>query len=81
MDVPKLAGLDGPDQKLPNAVRVKHGVNRDGKSLHYYLNFSQGVQSFEYPYNAGQEVLTQTPVANAQTIALQPWDEAMIEVR
>src|ERR1039457_3890246 len=33
-------GLDGPDQKLPAAIHVQHGVNRLGKKLHYYFNYS-----------------------------------------
>ena len=30
----------GPDQQLPAAVHVQHGVNRLGKRLHYYFNYS-----------------------------------------
>jgi beta-galactosidase len=38
LDVLERAGLTGPDQSLPATVRVKHGQNRRGKTLHYYLN-------------------------------------------
>jgi beta-galactosidase len=38
LDVLENAGLSGPDQALPANVRVKHGVNRSGKTIHYYLN-------------------------------------------
>ena len=34
LDVLKEATLAGPDQQLPAAVRVRHGVNRLGKRLH-----------------------------------------------
>ncbi len=79
MEALKLAGLDGPDQQLPPPVRVKHGVNRKGKPLHYYLNYSGEAQKFQYPYGAGQDLLTQSPVAHAEALTLAPWDLAIIE--
>ena len=79
LDALKLAGLEGPDQQLPPPVRVKHGVNRAGKKLHYYLNYSQDAQKFVYTYNAGRDLLAQTPVAHAQTVALEPWGVAIVE--
>ena len=79
LDALKLAGLDGPDQQLPAPVRVKHGVNRGGKKLFYYLNYSQDAQKFVYTYGAGRDLLTQTPVAHAQTVALEPWGVAIVE--
>jgi beta-galactosidase len=79
METLKLAGLDGPDQQLPPPVRVKHGVNRKGKTLHYYLNYSGEAQKFVYPYGPGQDLLTQTPVAHQQALTLAPWDLAIIE--
>jgi beta-galactosidase len=79
LEVLKLTGLESPDQQLPPPVRVKHGVNRKGKRLHYYLNYSNDAQKIVYPYGAGRDLLTQTPVAHAQTVALQPWDLAIIE--
>jgi len=36
----KEAGLTSADQDLPASVRVKHGQNRNGKTLHFYLNYS-----------------------------------------
>jgi beta-galactosidase len=45
----KLAGLTGPDQQLPAAVRVEHGVNRSGKTLHYYLNYWSASQTLPVP--------------------------------
>jgi beta-galactosidase len=78
-DVLKRAGLMGPDQELPAAVRVKHGVNRRGRTLRYYLNYSSDVQTFQYPYGAGTDLLSGTAVAPSQTITLKPWDLAIIE--
>ena len=78
-DVLTRAGLTGPDQELPSAVRVKHGVNRSGRTLHYYLNYSSEAQTFKYPYGAGIELLTQTPVTPSQSLTLEPWDLMIME--
>jgi len=73
------AGLTGPDQNLPAPVQVKHGVNRKGKTLHYYLNYSSEPQTFTYEYGAGSEILRQIAVSHGQSITLKPWDVAIIE--
>ena len=73
------AGLTGPDQNLPAPVRVKHGVNRKGKTLHYYLNYSSEPQRFAYEYGAGSEILQQIAVSHGQSITLKPWDATIIE--
>jgi len=78
-DVLQLAGLTGADQQLPASVRVKHGTNRDGKTIHYYLNYSSASQAFSYPYAAGEDLLTQSAVSPWQKLTLKPWDLAIIE--
>ncbi len=79
LDVLQLAGLAGPDQSVPPSVRVKHGANRSGKAIHYYLNYSSNPQTLSYAYGAGADLLTQTSVAHSQQITLKPWDLAIIE--
>jgi beta-galactosidase len=73
------AGVSGPDQKLPAAMRIKHGVNRAGKAIHYYFNFSATPQSTAYAYARGTELLANRPVAPASTVALEPWGVAIVE--
>lgn len=79
LDVLKLAGLTGPDQKLPPGVRVKHGVTRNGRKLHYYFNYSSAPQTFPYTYGAGSDLLAQAAIAPSQSITLKPWDLAILE--
>jgi len=79
LSVLQNAGLTGPDQELPAAVRVKHGANRNGTTIHYYLNYSSDPQSFKYAYKAGSDLLTQTAVLPSQSLTLKPWDLAIIE--
>ncbi len=79
LDTLQLAGLVGSDQQLPAPVRVKHGVNRTGKTIHYYLNYSSEPQTFVYNYGAGSDLLTQAAVAASQSVTLKPWDLVIIE--
>jgi len=62
LDVLQMAGLTGPDQQLPAQVRVKHGTNRTGKVIHYYMNYSSDPQVFKYAYKPGEDLLTRTAV-------------------
>ena len=73
------AQLAGPDQKLPDGVHAKHGVNRAGHAVHYYFNFSSTVQTVAYPYGAGMELLSERAVANGATLTLEPWGLAIVE--
>jgi beta-galactosidase len=79
LDVLKLAALSGPDQELPAPVRVKHGVNGQGKTIHYYFNYSSDPQTLSYAYRAGSELLSARAVAHSQSITLRPWDLAIVE--
>ncbi len=79
LDVVQRAGIAGPDQALPPSLRVKHGSNRNGKTVHYYLNYSNDPQSFTYSYGAGTELLTQAAVAQSQKMTVKPWDLVLVE--
>ncbi|HSB17109.1 MAG TPA: beta-galactosidase [Bryobacteraceae bacterium] len=80
-EVMGLAGLLGSDQKLPAAVRVKHGTGNRGKRMHYFLNYSGQPQTFSYSYAGGTDLLTGRAVNGAQSVTLPPWDVAIIEER
>jgi beta-galactosidase len=79
LEVLQSAGLAGPDQQLPASVRVKHGVNRAGKTIHYYMNYSSSPQTFRYPYGAGSDLLTNTLLASTQPVTVKPWDLLIVE--
>jgi len=79
LDVLQLAGLSGPDQSLPAPVHVKHGTNRDGKAIHYYMNYSSTEQTFKYPYKSGRNLLTDSTIIMSQPVTLKPWDLVIVE--
>jgi beta-galactosidase len=79
LDVLQVAGLTGPDQALPLPVRAKHGVNRNGKTIHFYLNYSGEPQTFDYPYGDGSDLLRQAALTRNQRVTVQPWDLVIVE--
>ncbi len=80
VNVLKSIHLTGPDQELPASLRAKHGVNRFGKKIHYYLNYSNDPQDFRYSYGEGTELLTGTTASNS-TVHVKAWDLVVIEER
>jgi len=80
-DVLSHAGLTGPDQNLPDAVKIRHGRNSQGKALHYYLNFSGKEQTASYSYGDGSDLLTTNAVFKGGALKIKPWDLAIIEER
>ena len=74
LDVLHTAGLTGTDQELPLNVRVKHGIGRDGRNLHYYLNYSNSAVTLTYSYRAGRDLLTGHPVMKGEQLTIAPWD-------
>ncbi|HEY4979756.1 MAG TPA: beta-galactosidase [Candidatus Acidoferrum sp.] len=79
LSVAKEAGLLSTDQILPESVRVKHGTNRFGKTVHFYLNYSSGSQAFRYPYAGGVELLSNAAIISGQAIDVKPWDALIVE--
>jgi beta-galactosidase len=73
------AGLTGPDQQLPPSVHVKHGIGRDGRSLHYYLNYSSQSAMLRYTYPAGTDLLTGNAFAPGQQATVAPWDLIIVQ--
>lgn len=81
LDVLRRAGLAGPDQTLPAGVKVRHGRNARGESLHYFLNFSGKAQTVAYAYKNGTDLLTKASVEAGKPIALDPWGVAIVAER
>jgi len=72
-------GLAGPNQQLPAAVHVQSGVNRLGKRIDYFFNYSSEPVKVLYPYAAGTNLLDDLPVARGETLTLSPWDLVIVE--
>ena len=78
-DALQKAGLAGPDQQLPGSVHVQHGVNRMGKRIHYYFNYSGSEVRANYAYGAGTNLLDGKAIGKGGVLTLAPWDLAIVE--
>jgi beta-galactosidase len=72
-------GLTSSDQSLPDSVRVKHGVNRAGKKIHYYLNYSGTAQTLNYAYGAGQDLLSGHDFKSGAAVEIEPWGVVILK--
>jgi beta-galactosidase len=79
LDALQKAGLSGPDQSAPPGVHIQHGVNKFGKRLDYYFNYSANEVKPKYTYAAGMNLLTGKAIANNEDLTIRPWDVAIIE--
>jgi beta-galactosidase len=77
-DALSRAGIPTSDQSLPAAVRVRHGVNNDGKRAHYYFNFSGREERSSYSYANARDLLRDRPVEKNGNVTLPPWGVAIL---
>jgi beta-galactosidase len=54
-------------------------VNRSGKRIHYYFNYSANEVKANYAYGAGTNLVDGKAVAKAAVLTLSPWDLAIVE--
>jgi len=73
------AGMRTVDQDLAFPLIVRSGVNRYGRAVHYYFNYSGEAKSFVYPYTQAGELLTGKKVGMGETVLLQPWGLTVLE--
>jgi len=78
-DALQKAGLTAADQQLPASVHVQHGVNRMGKRVHYYFNYSAAEVKANYAYGAGTNLLDGKVVSKGGVLTIAPWDLAIVE--
>lgn len=78
-DTLQIAGLWGADQQLSFPLIVKSGVNRQGRAIRYYYNYSAQPLSFKYPHEAGQELLSGDAVGQDEELTLDAWGVMIIK--
>ena len=75
----KSANILSADQQLHWPLIVKSGINTQGKSIHYYYNYSSKQKEFVYPHEGGTELFSGSKVISGQNISIGPWDVVIIE--
>jgi beta-galactosidase len=72
-------GLFDKDNRLVYPVVMKYGTNDQGKTIRYYLNYSNTEQSFVYGYPKGADLLASRTLKKGDSIILKPWDILIVE--
>jgi beta-galactosidase len=54
-------------------------VNRTGKRIHYYFNYSGSDVKANYAYGAGTNLLDGKAVGKGAVLTLAAWDLAIVE--
>lgn len=72
-------GLTDKDTHLSYPVVMKYGTNDQGKTIRYYLNYSNVEQSFVSGYANGTDLLTNKQLKKGDSITLKPWDLLIVE--
>jgi beta-galactosidase len=78
-DALQSAGVNGAHRDVPGRVRLKRGVNRHGKKIRYYLNYSPDPQLFSCGPCAAANLITGDTVMEGREIGLEPWGVAILE--
>jgi beta-galactosidase len=79
LDTLHNAGLNTPDAALPASLRAKHGVNREGHLIHYFLNYSGDPVTFTYSYAKARDLLHGKLLPTQSQITVGAWDLALLE--
>ena len=74
-----VAGVSLADSALPAGIQVRHGVLRNGRAAHFYLNFSREPREVTYSYGDGTELLSGGAAVKSGKITLAPWKVAIVE--
>ena len=75
----KMAGLWEADPRLRFPLIAKSGINRQGKAVHYYFNYSDRPDTISYPYKNGKELLEGRNVISGEEMKIEPWGILIIE--
>jgi beta-galactosidase len=67
------------EQTVRFPVIVKTAVNREGKTVHFVLNYAQEPSSVVYAYNNGVELLMGKNVSSGEMLTIEPWGVAIVE--
>ena len=72
-------GLVSKENRFQYPVVNKSGTNDQGKTIHYYLNYSDKSVNVIYNFNSGTNLFAKKTINNGENINLNPWDVAIVE--
>lgn len=79
-DVVKKTGLWDVKQNLKFPIITKDGINAEGKTIRYIMNYSDKAVEIKYPFSRGTELLNNQKFTNGELITLEPWSVKIVEM-
>jgi beta-galactosidase len=73
----KEAGIELPEAGFPVIIRC--GINKNGKKVHYFLNYSSKESAVKYAYRPGIELFSNKNIVSGEILKLQPWNLIIVE--
>lgn len=75
----KKAELWSKEQDISFPLITKKGVNKEGKTIRYYFNYSAEKITFNYPHQRGKELLNGKDIKTDSELKLNDWGFVIIE--
>ena len=73
------AGLIEKDNHVGYPVVVRQGTNDQGKTIRYFLNYSDKDVPVFYKFSKGTNLFTNATLKKGDIISLKPWDVVIVE--
>ena len=73
------SGITFDPDAFRSAVRVRQGLNSEGRTITYLFNYSSTATSARYGGFSGHEVLTGKAISPGEALFISPWDLAIVE--
>lgn len=73
------AGLWGAEQEAVSPVHIESAVNRQGRKVRFYFNYSGETVEQKYLHGDGEELLSGRAVHAGETLTLEPWGFQIME--
>ena len=74
----QASGISFDPDAFRSTVRVKHGVNVEGRTITYLLNYSSNVANAKYGGPPGDDILTGKTVSPGEALPISPWDLVIV---
>jgi beta-galactosidase len=73
------SNLWGKEQELAFPLITKSGVNKQGKTIRYFFNYSDSPKAIKYLYKSGTELLSNQAIAENNAMTLEAWGVKIVE--
>lgn len=73
------SNLWGKEQELAFPLITKFGVNKQGKTIRYFFNYSDSPKAIKYLYKSGTELLSNQAIVENNAMTLDAWGVKIVE--